>query len=98
MSGIASAARGALSQRMSGGVGLLAAAAEGQRAAWNAGTTGGQAGPGNTAAPTSDAVPGWARDLQNTQSRRHHRQAAIHALQGSDRGGSGATPDIKEKD
>jgi len=98
MGGVASAARGAVAQRMSGGLGFRAATAEGQRAAWNAGTTGAQANPGEAAAPASNAMPGWARDLQNTQSRRHHRQAAIHALQGSDRGGGGATPDIKEKD
>jgi type IV secretion system protein TrbL len=43
-------------------------------------------------------MPGWARDLQSSQSRRHHRQMAMHTLQGGDRGGHGATPDIKEKD
>lgn len=98
LGGIATAARGALAQRMSGVLGLRAAAGEGQRAAWNAGTTGAQERPGDGAAPASDAMPGWARDLQNTQSRRHHRQTAIHALQGADRGGGGAAPDIKEKD
>ncbi|MDT8760598.1 P-type conjugative transfer protein TrbL [Sphingomonas psychrotolerans] len=98
MGGIATAARGALAQRMSDGLGFRAAAGEGQRAAWNAGTASAQARPGDRSAPASDAMPGWARDLQNTQSRRHHRQMAIHALQGADRGGGGAAPDIKEKD
>jgi len=98
MGGIATAARGALAQRMGSGLALRAAAADGQRAAWNAGTTGARPNPGGAPAPASNAMPGWARDLQNTQSRRHHRQAAIHALQGADRGGGGATPDIKEKD
>ncbi|MDH4744243.1 P-type conjugative transfer protein TrbL [Sphingomonas sp. CBMAI 2297] len=98
MGGVASAARGALAQRVGGGLGLRTAAADGQRAAWNAGATGAQANPVDAPTPASSAMPGWARDLQNTQSRRHHRQTAIHALQGADRGGGGATPDIKEKD
>ncbi|UUL82590.1 P-type conjugative transfer protein TrbL [Sphingomonas qomolangmaensis] len=96
MSGVSTAARGAIAQRIDGG--LRAAAADGRRGAWNAAATGAQAGPGEAAIPASDAMPGWARQLQNSQSRRQHRQAAIHALQGSDRGGGGANPDIKEKD
>jgi type IV secretion system protein TrbL len=83
---------------MGSALGLRAAAGQGQRAAWNAGTTSAGANPGQEPSPASNAAPGWARDLQNTQSRRHHRQMALHALQGADRGGGGATPDIKEKD
>jgi type IV secretion system protein TrbL len=95
--GVATAARGAAAQRMGSALGLRDAATQGRRAAWNAGTTGAQS-PGDAAPAASNTMPGWARDLQNTQSRRHHRQMAVHALQGADRGGGGATPDIKEKD
>ncbi|UYY57008.1 P-type conjugative transfer protein TrbL [Sphingomonas sp. S2-65] len=95
--GVATAARGAAAQGMGSALGLFDATTQGRRAAWNAGTTG-AGSPGETAPAASSAMPGWARDLQNTQSRRHHRQMAVHALQGSDRGGGGATPDIKEKD
>jgi type IV secretion system protein TrbL len=98
LGGIATAARGAVAQRVGGTLGLRAAAERGERAAWNAGGTNAQAHPGETGPSASSDMPGWARDLQNTQSRRHHRQAAIHALQGADRGGGGVTPDIKEKD
>ncbi|HEY0622734.1 P-type conjugative transfer protein TrbL [Sphingomonas sp.] len=98
MGGVATAARGALAQRMGDAFGVRAAASQGQRAAWNAGTTSAQANPGDVPASASNAMPGWARDLQNTQSRRHLRQTAIHSLQGADRGGGGATPDIKEKE
>lgn len=97
LGGIATSARGAATHRLGNAFGLRQAAADGRRAAWNAGN----APPGGRSPPVSsppDAMPGWARNLQATQSRRHHRQMAIHTLQGGDRGGNGATPDIKEKD
>lgn len=98
LGGIATAARGAASQRLGNAFGLRQAAADGQRAAWNAGNSGNATASAPTGGGAPDAMPGWARNLQATQSRRHHRQMAIHALQGGDRGGHGATPDIKEKD
>nr|WP_294814768.1 P-type conjugative transfer protein TrbL [uncultured Sphingomonas sp.] len=98
LGGIATASRGAAAQRLGNAFGLRQAAADGRRAAWNAGNS----APATASAPTSDgapdAMPGWARNLQASQSRRQHRQTAIHTLQGGDRGGAGATPDIKEKD
>jgi type IV secretion system protein TrbL len=98
LGGIATAARGVAAQRLGNAFGVRQAAADGERAAWNAGNS----APATAFAPSGngarDAMPGWARNLQATQSRRHHRQMAIHTLQGGDRGGSGAAPDIKEKD
>ena len=96
--GLATAARGAAAGRASASLGLRAAAERGQQAAWRAGST----TPAGTSAAgegaTSDSMPAWARNLQALQTRRHHRQMAIHALQSGDRGGAGATPDIKERD
>ena len=99
LGGIATAARGVAAHRLGHALGLRRSAADGRRAAWDAGNT----AAGTASAPSGgdgvpDAMPGWARNLQATQSRRHHRQMAIHTLQGGDRGGSGVTPDIKEKD
>lgn len=99
LGGIATAARGVAAHRLGHALGLRQAAAHGRRAAWDAGNT----AAGTASAPSGgdsapDAMPGWARNLQAAQSRRHHRQMAIHTLQGGDRGGSGVTPDIKEKD
>jgi len=36
--------------------------------------------------------------MQTQQSARHHRQTALHVIQSGDRGGHGATPDIKERE
>ncbi|MGB5078915.1 MAG: P-type conjugative transfer protein TrbL, partial [Sphingorhabdus sp.] len=60
-------------------------------------------GPGKPGGPTSasaqDAnMPAWAAKMQGQQSLRQHRQLAIHALRDGDKGGSGANPDIDEKD
>jgi type IV secretion system protein TrbL len=98
LGGIATAARGAAAQKIGGAFsGIRAAAESGQQAAWRAGNTSPAAAPaGDTGG--SNAAPAWARQLQSTQAARHHRQMAIHALQQGDRGGHGATPDIKERD
>jgi len=80
---------------MSNAFGVRAAAERGQQAAWEAGNT--SPSPAAAASATS-ATPGWARNLQSTQAARHHRQMAIHALQSGDRGGHGATPDIKQRE
>ncbi|QDC37212.1 P-type conjugative transfer protein TrbL [Sphingobium fuliginis] len=97
LGGLATAARGAAAQRAGGAFGLGAAAERGEQAAWRAGSTTTSAVAAGEAASAA-STPAWARNLQATQARRHHRQMAIHALQSGDRGGSGATPDIKEKD
>lgn len=98
LGGVATAARGAVSQRLSDAFGLREAAASGERAAWDAGTTAKSPAAPQAGAGAPDAMPAWARNLQASQSRRHHRQMALHTLQGGDRGGQGASPDIKEKD
>ncbi|HZV09276.1 MAG TPA: type IV secretion system protein, partial [Novosphingobium sp.] len=112
LGGIATAASGmaekgikAAAERMAAP--LRASAEQGRQAAWGAGATrqsaagaagGAGAAAGAPAGSAPDAMPAWARDLQSTQTARHHRQMAIHALQSGDRGGHGATPDIDEKD
>lgn len=101
LGGIATAARGAAAQKASGATGGLRAAAErGQQAAWNAGTTSPApaTAPGTAGAASADAMPGWARKLQTSQTARHRRQMAIHAIRDGDKGGAGANPDIKERD
>ena len=97
MSGMASAAGSAARSRMSAALGLGEAAESGRQAAFNALT--------NRTAPTpadadgaSVSIPGWARAMKAQQSTRHHGQAAMHAIQQGDRGGHGATPDIKERE
>ena len=97
--GMASAARGAASDRMRNAFGLRAAAARGQQAAWSVGSGGGaSAASTETAAAASAAMPAWAQKLQSTQASRHRRQMAIHAIRDGDKGGVGANPDIKERD
>ncbi|HEV7311178.1 P-type conjugative transfer protein TrbL [Sphingopyxis sp.] len=95
--GMASAARGAASDRMRNAFGLRAAAARGQQAAWSAGSGAGAASA-EAAAAASGAMPAWAQKLQSTQASRHRRQMAIHAIRDGDKGGVGANPDIKERD
>ena len=97
LGGIATAARGAAAQRASGALGLGDAAERGRRAAWNAGTAQ-RGGAAASESPTESAMPAWARGLQKSQAARHHRQLAVHTLQSGERGGSGASPDIKERD
>lgn len=96
LSGMASAAGGAARSRMSAAFGIGEAAEAGRQAAFNALSN-------RTAAATAseggaDAMPGWARAIKAQQSTRHYGQTAIHAVQQGDRGGHGATPDIKERD
>jgi type IV secretion system protein TrbL len=100
LAGVGIAARGAAARKMSDGAGLKQAAEQGRQAAWAAGTTGGGArsAASGEGGPDGGAVPAWARQLQSAQTARHHRQTAMHALQAGDRGGHGATPDIKERD
>jgi type IV secretion system protein TrbL len=99
LGGIATAMRGAAGQRMAGMTGGIRAAAErGQQMAWRAGSTAPAGSAGRAEGDAGEGMPAWARQLQATQAARHHRQMAIHALQSGDRGGGGATPDIKEKE
>ncbi len=96
--GMASAAKGAVANRMHNALGLRAAAERGQQAAWAAGTSGASSAVGGSAASGDVSPPAWAQKLHATQASRHRRQMAIHAVQSGDRGGAGITPDIKERD
>jgi type IV secretion system protein TrbL len=97
LSGVGTAAAGAMRQRASAAFGLGGAAEQGRNAAWNAGTTS-TAGGASAAAAEQGGMPGWARDLRAEQTNRHHRQMALQTLKEGDRGGASATPDIKERD
>jgi len=81
---------------MSAAFGLGEAAEAGRQGAFNAMV--GRQAPAGAAADHARSVPGWARAMKDQASARHHRQAAIHAIGQGDRGGAGATPDIKERD
>ena len=93
LGGMASAAKGAIGQKVSAALGTGEAAEIGRNAAW-AGS--GSSPSGAQSAP--DRTPQWAQRLRAEQSARHHRHATIQALREGDRGGAGAHPDIKERD
>jgi type IV secretion system protein TrbL len=95
---MATAAKGAAAQRFRSASGIGAAAERGRQAAWAAGRPGSEAAASESASSSGAAAPAWAQRLQGQQNARHRRQMAMHALQGGDRGGASATPDIKEKD
>jgi len=102
LAGVGTAAGGAAREATRGvaaRAGLGAAAARGRDAAWNAGTrrtAGGQASAAR--AEPAAATPAWASAMKADQRRRSARQAAIHSLSSGDRGGSGANPEISEKE
>lgn len=96
LKGVATAASSAARSRMSSALGLGEAAEAGRQGAFNA-----MVDRQATAGATGDdarSMPGWARAMKDQASARYHRQAAIHAIGQGDRGGAGATPDIKERD
>ncbi len=97
LGGMASAAGSAARSRVSAALGLGEAAESGRQAAFNA-LTNRTAGAGADSEARSSSMPGWARAMKAQASARHHGQAAIHAVSQGDRGGHGATPDIKERD
>jgi len=97
LGGMARAAGNAASQRMSAGLDLGDAAEAGRKAAFNA-MTGGPAKPAQDATANNASMPGWARSMKAQSMARHHGQTALHTVQQGDRGGHGATPDIKERE
>jgi type IV secretion system protein TrbL len=97
MSGMARAAGGAARSRMSGALGLGEAAESGRQAAFNA-MTGRNASSAGGESGGASAMPDWAQSMKAQASARHHGQAAIHTIQQGDRGGHGASPDIKERE
>ena len=94
LSGVASAAGGAARSRMSAALGLGAAAESGRQAAFNALTNRTTSAGGEA----DVSIPEWARAMKTEQSLRHYRQSAVHTIQQGDRGGHGATPDIKQSE
>jgi len=97
LGGVARAAGNAARSKMSATAGLEQAREAGRTAAWNAMT--GKPGAGTSGTPShADAMPNWARAMKARSSAREHRQTALHAVQQGDRGGHGATPDIKERE
>lgn len=110
LSGVGTAMKGAassLSSRAGSKLGLGVAAEAGRDAAWNAGTTSEQPSAPASASPAggdgdnssaASAPPAWASDMKADQRRRSARQAAVHVISDGSRGGSGASPDIAEKE
>jgi len=94
LGGVARAAGGAARNGMSAALGFSEAVESGRQAAFDAVT--GRAG--SASADSESNMPGWARAMKAQASARHHRQTALHTVAQGDRGGHGATPDIKEKD
>ncbi len=94
--GMASAAKGAASARLRNTFGIRAAVEQGRHAAFRAGNSGEVSA--SMSGGASEAAPAWAQKLQASQTARHRRQTALHAVQSGDRGGASATPDIKERD
>lgn len=94
--GMASAAKGAISDRAGRVFGFGEATDRGREAALRAGS--GSASSASSAAGSPDAAPAWAQQLRSEQASRSRRQVALHALRDGDKGGAGATPDIKERD
>ncbi|WP_067733827.1 P-type conjugative transfer protein TrbL [Novosphingobium naphthalenivorans] len=95
--GMASAAAGAARSGISAALGLGEAAETGRQAAFNT-MAGRDASAATQTTDSASSMPGWARAMKTQQSARHHRQTAMHAVQSGDRGGHGATPDIKERE
>src|SRR3546814_8140935 len=77
LGGIATAAKGAAGQKIGNALGIGGAAERGRQAAWNAGNTASSSsasGASGASGGASGSMPGWARQLQSTQAKRHHRQ------------------------
>ena len=101
--GMATAAKGAASQKMSGAFGVADAAQSGRNAAWEAGVT--RSAPktsssagAQSASPSADSPPAWAGQMRRDAANRTYRHAAVQSLKEGDRCGASATPDIKDKD
>jgi len=96
--GMARAGASAARQKMSDAAGLGEAVDRGQRAALFAGAKTSSSSPASNGSGGEAEAPQWARRLRSEQSARHHRHAALQAVREGDRGGAGATPDIKERE
>src|SRR3546814_19990904 len=68
--GMASAAKGAASNRLKSASGLGAAAERGSQAAWAAGSTSTGSAAGAGSAASSESTPAWAQKLHGSEERR----------------------------
>jgi type IV secretion system protein TrbL len=96
LTGIARAATGGARQWASEASGFGAAAERGRDAAWNAMNDPRSGAPAPAGGET--AAPAWAQALRSEQTARHRRHLALQAVREGDRGGAGATPDIKQRE
>jgi type IV secretion system protein TrbL len=105
--GMATAAKGAAAQKMSGAFGIAEAAQSGRSAAWEAGVTRStpNSSPASSSSTTSQGAdsqdggpPAWTGQMRRDAANRTYRHAAVQSLKEGDRGGASATPDIKDKD
>src|SRR3546814_11044435 len=81
LGGIATAAKGAAGQKIGNALGIGGAAERGRQAAWNAGNTASSSSASAASGASggaSGSMPRWARQLQSTQSKRHHPPLATH--------------------
>jgi type IV secretion system protein TrbL len=97
LAGVGRAGAAMARQKVGETLGLGAAAEAGQSAALHAGAPRRPGAPGGSNSE-ADGAPQWARRLRSEQASRHHRHAALQAVREGDRGGAGATPDIKERE
>jgi type IV secretion system protein TrbL len=98
LGGMASAGAAAARDKLRSVGGIAAAAESGQRAAFLAGATRSGGSGSGARAGAADAAPQWARQLRAEQTSRHRRHMALQTVREGDRGGAGATPDIKERE
>jgi type IV secretion system protein TrbL len=96
LGGVARAAGNAARSRGSSALGLGEAASRGRQGAWDA--LNGNRGSAPRTSSSSDGAPAWAQSIRSDGRNRAHRHLAIQSLREGDRGGSGANPDIKERD
>jgi len=96
LAGVAQAAGNAVRSRASSTLGIGEAAASGRQSARDAMDRKVPPSASGAESPAGGA-PAWARSLRAEQASRHHRQAAIHAISQGERGTSGATPNIEER-
>lgn len=96
LGGVAQAAGNAARSRASAALGLGEAASRGRQGAWDA--LNGNRGSAPPPSSSGDGTPAWAQSIRSEGRNRAHRHLAIQSLREGDRGGSGANPDIKERD
>lgn len=96
LSGVASTAGHLARERLAARGGLGEASRRGERAASFAGAS--KASSEDSAQQSPASPPAWARQLRSEQAARQHRHAALQLIREGDGGGSGANPDIAQKE